>query len=331
MLPDMTNERDASSAFSRPHAFVAAGEKSLAYWRFGSGPDVVFIHGWPLHSATFRRIVPALAKRFTLHLFDLPGVGHSESHGPVSFASHTAAVRSAVDTLGLTRYALVAHDSGGVIARLLCADDPRVSGLVIAGTEIPRHRPKYFGTYVRLSKLPGFATLLLASMQLGILRRSVLGFGGCFTDPTYVDDEFSELFVRPLLGSRRVAEGHLAMLRQLDFRFIDTLEHVHARIRAPVQCIWGTRDPFFPSRRRARWLGSSAATRSSARLLVDGSSRTRIIPRNSSRTRCRSWREPMRARGRGFPWNARLRSVHRPSSLVQRRSRDGSRAANANR
>jgi pimeloyl-ACP methyl ester carboxylesterase len=247
--------------FSSPHAFVEAGRDRLAYHRFGRGPDVVLVHGWPLHAATFRHVVPSLAARFTLHLFDLPGVGRSLARGPVSFESHAAALRAAIDAIGLTSYALVAHDSGGVVARLVAADDARVRGMVLEGTEIPGHRPPLFETYVRLSKVPGFATMLLAALRLGALRRSALGFGGCFTDPRYVDGDFGDLFVRPLLSSRAASEGQLALLRAVDFDFIDALESVHARTRAPVLCIWGSEDPFFPidrARRMTRGFGGGA-------------------------------------------------------------------------
>ncbi len=246
-LPRITpaNEREAAQAFAKPHAHVEAGDARLAYWRFGAGPDVVLIHGWPLHSATFRRIVPALARSFTLHLFDLPGVGHSVTRAAIGFETHADALRRAIDAIGLERFALLAHDSGGVVARLL-AVDPRVRGLVLAGTEIPGHRPPLFEHYVRLAKLPGFFSILRATLRVGFLRRSALGFGGCFSDARYTDGEFGDWFVRPLLRSRAAGDGHFALLRALDFSFIDALADVHARTRAPVLCIWGSRDPFFP-------------------------------------------------------------------------------------
>ncbi len=225
-----------------PHDFRAG----LAHWRFGRGPDVVLVHGWPLHSATFRHVVPLLAKRFTVHLFDLPGVGASPARGAPSFVSHAPALREAIDALGLQSYALLAHDSGGFVARLVAVDDPRVRGLVLGGTEIPGHRPRLVEAYVRLSRAPGFREALLAMLRVGPVRRSRFGFGGCFTDPSYVDGEFGDLFVRPLFASRRASDGHIALLRTLDFADIDALASVHARTRAPVLCIWGTEDPFFP-------------------------------------------------------------------------------------
>jgi len=243
-----------SAAFARPHDFIRVGEGRLAYWRFGSGPDVVLIHGWPVHAATFRKIVPALSKQFALHLFDLPGSGQTQWSGQIDFPSHVAAVREAVDALGLTRHAILAHDSGGVTARLLAADDPRVLGLILGNTEIPGYHPPVVKLYAWISKHPSLSALVLASMRIRAVRRSPLGFGGVFTDPAYVDGEFGELFVRPLLGSKEWAEAQLELFRNLDFAMLDGLAAVHRRILAPVLCIWGTEDPFFPIEKARRML-----------------------------------------------------------------------------
>jgi pimeloyl-ACP methyl ester carboxylesterase len=235
-----------ASAFARPHFHVAVDGGRLAYWRFGSGPDVVLVHGWPLHAATFRAMVPLLAKNFTLHLFDLPGTGHTVWNGAISLTANAAALRYAIDQLNLSRYALLAHDSGAVIGRLIAADDARVSALIMGNTEIPGHRSRLLEFYVWAAKRALTASLLLSAMRWSPVRRSFLGFGGCFGDPAFVDGEFGDWFVRPLLESREVAAGQLALARNLDFHLIDRLADVHAHIRAPVLCIWGTDDPFFP-------------------------------------------------------------------------------------
>jgi pimeloyl-ACP methyl ester carboxylesterase len=219
-------------------------EGKLAYYRHGRGPDVVCIHGWPLSAATFRHLVPLLSSRYTLHLFDLPGTGETEWSGPIDLPSHAATVRRAVDRLGLLRYGLLAHDSGGAIARLVAAEDPRVQALVLGNTEIPGHVPFLVRLYKWGADHPRIAALMFACMKIGAIRRSAFGFGGCFRDARYVDGEFGERFVTPLLTSRRVAEGQMALVRKLDFGLIDRLPH--ARIHAPVRLIWGSDDPFFP-------------------------------------------------------------------------------------
>ncbi len=247
--------REASAALARPQRLVAAGSGGLAYWRFGSGPDVVLVHGWPVHAATFRNVVPALARRFTLHLFDLPGAGWTEWKGSIDIASNAAALRRAIDELRLGPYMLVAHDSGGTVARLLAAGDGRVRGLVLGNTELPGHVPWQVRLYSWAARHPWAAKLMFGSMRLRAVRRSFLGFGGVFGDPAYVDGEFGEWFVRPLLHSPRVAAGQMALMRNLDLDLIGGLASVHGRIRAPVLCIWGSGDPFFPLALARRMLG----------------------------------------------------------------------------
>ncbi|MEP6635071.1 MAG: pimeloyl-ACP methyl ester esterase BioH [Luteimonas sp.] len=57
----------------------------------GSGPPLVMIHGWAMHSGVFAPLFPQLASRFTLHLVDLPGHGLSRDDvTPLSLDAVTA-------------------------------------------------------------------------------------------------------------------------------------------------------------------------------------------------------------------------------------------------
>lgn len=240
-------ESHVTAAFAAgPHGRVDVGHGRLAYWRFGDGPHVVLVHGWPLHAATFRRVIPALAGDFTLHAIDLPGAGMTDwdDRSPADVRSHVATVRRAVDALGLPSYAFLAHDSGGMIARMVAADDERVRGLVLGNTELPGHDPAAVRALALCAKLPAGRHLLFAALRWRRYRRAL--FGGCFTDPSYVEGQFEELFIRPLWGSRRAAEGQLRFLRALEHGLVHELEAVHARIRAPVLCVWGDRDRWMP-------------------------------------------------------------------------------------
>ncbi|MCA9589051.1 MAG: alpha/beta fold hydrolase, partial [Myxococcales bacterium] len=61
-----------------PLSKIDIGHSKIAYRRFGKGPDLLFIHGWPLNQHTWRDVAPALADEFTCHLVDLPGSGDTE-------------------------------------------------------------------------------------------------------------------------------------------------------------------------------------------------------------------------------------------------------------
>jgi pimeloyl-[acyl-carrier protein] methyl ester esterase len=65
--------------------------------RIGQGPDVVLLHGWGMHGGIFAPLVPALARRHTLHLVDLPGHGHAAGSGaPLALGATSTALLEAL-------------------------------------------------------------------------------------------------------------------------------------------------------------------------------------------------------------------------------------------
>lgn len=240
----------AALDFSRPpESFLDLGHARLAYRRLGSGPDLLFLHGWPVTSATFREIAPALAERFTCHLIDLPGAGHSEwsADTPISIQGHAETVCRVVEALDLERYALVAHDSGAAIGRYAAARHPeRVAAMVLGNTEIPGYTPPLLTRLLRILRLPGGKALFRLALRIDFVRRSSLGLGTCFADRSLLDGAFYEHTIAPILASKRAAEGQMALVDDFDPSDFDDLVEAHAAVKAPVQLIWGGRDPWFP-------------------------------------------------------------------------------------
>jgi pimeloyl-ACP methyl ester carboxylesterase len=255
----LSSTRDAIVASFRgsPHRVLAVGAHKLAYRKFGHGPDLVFVHGWPLHSGTFRTLVPLLAVRFTCHLIDLPGSGQSESApgAPLDFPSQAETLHAAVDVLGPARYGLLAHDSGGFTARMLAARDARVVALVSGDTEIPGHTPDIIKTLLAAVHTPGGSEIVRLAMHARAMRRSSRGYAGCFADLDYIDGEFHELMVAPILRSRAAWARQAEILRTIDDRIHDQIRDAHTRITAPVLFVWGDADPIFPIEKARAMLG----------------------------------------------------------------------------
>lgn len=243
--------RDRRSWRQAP-AFIDVGHCQLAYRRVGSGPDLLFVHGWPVSSSTFREVAATLSDEFTCHLFDLPGSGLSLSTGDprTDFASLADATVRVIDALGLKRVVLVAHDSGGAISRFASVQRPdKVCGIVTGNTEIPGHVPFLIRTLKMLVHTPGSASILRMMLRTGWLRRSrTIGFGTSFTDQSLlnVDSDFFALTLAPLLEDPRRLTDSLRFIRTLEFPLVDELERVHAQIQMPTHLIWGTQDPVFP-------------------------------------------------------------------------------------
>lgn len=271
-LPAMTHPRsltpeEVTRAFDGPpDCLVDVGRGEVAYRRFGLGPDVVFVHGWPVSGATFRGLVAHLAPHLTCHVLDLVGTGDSRfgRDTPIDISGHIQAVRAVIDHLGLERYAVVGHDSGGLIARHAVALDARLRAMALIDTEQPQGLGWRFRQFLLMSRIPGFEHALgWAGMQRG-LRRSRWMLGDCFTDRSLLDGDFERLFLAPLRQDpdRRWAAGEL--IRSFDVRYVREIADLHRRILVPVQLVWGERDPFFP----LAWAKEMVETFPDARLHV---------------------------------------------------------------
>lgn len=223
---------------------VAGGK--IAHRQVGTGPDLVLIHGWPLHSATWRHLVPLLAPHATLHFFDVPGAGESTwTNGAPTLRSSVPALAEALRATGLRSYVLMGHDSGGALARRLAADNPKARGLVLVDTEIPRHHSPLLLGLIAACNLPLATVLFPRALQRRAFRRSIFGFGSSFTDPRHVDGDFADLFLTPL-ADPHVAKNQMQIGQSFDLAFIDELDQIHPKIRAKTLCIWGENDPYFP-------------------------------------------------------------------------------------
>ena len=220
----------------------------IAYRRIGRGPALVFLHGWPLWSFTFRKLLPHLVDHYTCYLIDLPGGGDTVWTRDTDFTwpGQAASVKSLLEEPALGEYFLFGQDSGAMIARHLCLlDGQRIRKFVMTNTEVPGHRPPYLPAYRVLTYLPGASLFTRISLAMGWFLRSDLGFGASL-DPELIDGEFRDHIIRPLVRSRYRARGHLRFLRGWSWRVLDHWREFHARIPAPVLLIWGAADRTFP-------------------------------------------------------------------------------------
>src|SRR5687768_8844553 len=132
-------------------------DATIAVRRFGNGPHIVFIHGYPVNGYTWRKLLPALSKDFTCIVLDLPGLGASQwtEHTDFTFTAQTKRIALLLDLLNINRCSLIAQDTGATLARMLILKKPeKVKSLILFNTEIPGHRPPFIPLYQKLAKLP---------------------------------------------------------------------------------------------------------------------------------------------------------------------------------
>jgi pimeloyl-ACP methyl ester carboxylesterase len=216
--------------------------------RFGTGPPLLLVHGFPLSGFTWRFLLPELARASTCVVVDLPGLGDSRwtDATDFSFPGQGRTLQRVADALDLGRYHVLAQDTGGTFARFLALGDPRVQRLALINTEIPGHRPPWVPFYQRLMTVPGAPNLLGLLARSRHFVRSPMAFGGCFVDLDRIDGEFHEQFVAPIIASAVRRDGIRRYLVGAQWAPVDELRRLHARLAIPVRLVWGRDDPTFP-------------------------------------------------------------------------------------
>jgi pimeloyl-ACP methyl ester carboxylesterase len=221
----------------------------VAYRSAGSGPVIVLVHGITSTSETWERVLPTLARRFTVIAPDLLGHGGSaKPRGDYSLGAYASGVRDLLIALGHERATFVGHSLGGGVAMQLAYQFPeRCERLVLIdsgglGSEV--------NLLLRMATLPG------AELVLPLLAHErLLGAGR----------ELSRFFGRFGLRVRtdiaEMARGHASLVdREARAAFVHTLrtivdplgQRVSANDRlylaeeVPFLIIWGKRDSIIP-------------------------------------------------------------------------------------
>ena len=96
---------------------VQVRNASLQYVSGGSGPAILFLHGFSEDWYEFSQVMCLLANRYTVIAVDLPGIGKSKAMR-ADYAAETLAtdMHELAGQLALKDLYLVGHDMGGMIA-----------------------------------------------------------------------------------------------------------------------------------------------------------------------------------------------------------------------
>ena len=109
---------------------VQAQETRIFLRRFGAGPAVLLLHGFPQTHLMWRSVAPLLARRFTVICADLRGYGRSgcpasaADHAPYAKRAMARDMVSVMEKLGFPRFSVAGHDRGGRVAYRLALDHP---------------------------------------------------------------------------------------------------------------------------------------------------------------------------------------------------------------
>lgn len=124
---DRTTTKDL--AFAPSHVEISGNRIFLR--RYGKGPAILMVHGFPRTSLMWRFLAPKLADTHTVICVDLRAYGHSgipasaDDHFPYSKRAMATELVEVMAKLGFPAFTVVGHDRGGRVSYRMALDHPK--------------------------------------------------------------------------------------------------------------------------------------------------------------------------------------------------------------
>lgn len=235
-------------ALIRPRVITIDGDR-VAYRIAGKGPVLLLVHGMAGSSVTWRHVMPALAKRFTVLAPDLLGQGQSDKpRGDYSLGAHANTLRDLLDALGHERATVIGQSLGGGVAMQFAYQFPEHCERLVLVNSGGLGREVTF--YLRWLTVPGFESvfpLFCTPWLRGVGNRVATWLGRAGVRSTPASQEIWRSY-----ASLADAESRRAFFRSLrdviDFsgQAVSALGRLHRAAHLPTLIVWGARDPFIP-------------------------------------------------------------------------------------
>jgi len=228
--------------------WISVNEHKIFTVSCGVGEPVLVLHGFPTASFDYARLVPLLADRYRLVLFDFLGFGFSDKPRPHDYSLFEQAdiAQAVAAHFGLKRTFILTHDMGNSVAlEILKRGDPVVDKLVMLNGSMLL---KYYRSLLSQKLLlhPIFGPVISA---LRLIRRPVFArqFRSLFaTQPSEleIDTFWSLIRYNDGLGIYHRLIKYLNERKIHEHTWLDVLEAHHTALTI----IWGQHDSVSVSR-----------------------------------------------------------------------------------
>jgi len=224
-------------------------DRRVVYRTASDGPVVLLIHGMAGSATTWKHVMPALSKEFTVIAPDLLGHGRSDKEpDDYSLGSFASGLRDLLVALGHERATIVGQSLGGGIAMQLAYQHPeRCERLALVGSG---GLGREVNPVLRLLTYPGADTLLRIA-SAGPIRSAVLGLGSLFgragMKPAPETDELWRSYES--LSDPATRKAFLRTLRAVidpKGQAVSAENRLHLAAEMPTLIVWGDSDPIIP-------------------------------------------------------------------------------------
>lgn len=256
---------------------------TLHYHEAGSGPPIVFLHGYLQGANLWGPVVWLLNHEFRCIGPELPFGAHPTPMRPDADLTTAGVGRLVADflaALDLHQVILVGNDSGGAIAQVVAARHPqRLGGLVLATCDaFDNHPPKLFRPLITTART-GALTPLLASLKARPARSLPSAYG--WLTHRQLPHELIDGWLADYLADRGVRRDTRRLLAALgDDAFMSQIAAELAGFTKPALLAWAADDKFFPLQHARRLAGILPEARLE---LIEGS-RTWVMRDQPQRT-----------------------------------------------
>lgn len=220
--------------------FTQIDGHQIAYIDEGKGVPLLLIHGIPSTSLMWREVIPVLSEQFRVIAPDLLNYGESEmpENADVSINAQRRTLFGLLDSLGIRRAHVVAHDIGGGVAQLMAVERPeRVDRLVLIDSicfdswPIPEFEPLQKPGAEADMKLYDFVEMIRGFLPKGVIDTQVM-------TETVVD-----LYTKPW-SSEKGKRAFFRNLRRLNSEYTLAISGELPQLPHSTLIIWGEKDPF---------------------------------------------------------------------------------------
>jgi haloalkane dehalogenase len=223
----------------------------------GTGPAFVLMHGFPDNLLIYDDLIPYLtAAGRRVVTFDFLGFGASDklAGASYSFAQQLGDLSAVIQSLGLGKVVLVAHDSSGIAGINFAVEHPyKVASLCILNSAYDNSPLNIWPEMIVLFADPALKALALAIAQSPAQFGWLLDWQRLkFAEPLPADQKLHfEQFIAPVISDNFVLQPSSGpAFMQMGAQFYEELKRNSTRLPLvealdlPVKVIWGEFDPY---------------------------------------------------------------------------------------
>ncbi|MBS1884168.1 MAG: alpha/beta hydrolase [Actinobacteria bacterium] len=220
---------------------------TISYREAGSGPAIVFVHGYLVDGRLWDGVIDALADRYRCIAPNWPMGAHTIAMHPdadLTPPGVATIIEDFLAALDLTDVTLAGNDSGGAMCQVLVARRPaRVGRLVLTNCDTHENFPPgIFKALPPLAKLPGGVTMLALPFRVPAIARTAFRPFAKRKPPAGL----VESWARPAIADKGVRHDLGKVTRGMDKRHTLAAAAALTGSNFPLLLAWALGDRYFP-------------------------------------------------------------------------------------